>query len=407
MPVMTDNKIHILKKGHVTSPKGFTAGGIHCGLRKTKLDFGWIHSETPAAAAGVYTLNTFQAAPVKVTKESIEKDNLLQTIVVNSANANSCTGEQGYLDALTMQKMTADKIGVDQSHVAVVSTGVIGVPLPMEKILYGINSIDNQKASAVDFEHAILTTDTATKHIAVQLEIDNQTITIGGAAKGSGMIHPNMATMLSFITTDAKVEAKSLQLALRDVTDKSFNMITVDGDCSTNDMVLVMANGQQNNALLNESHSDWHLFKEALQFVSQELAKMIARDGEGATKLIEVHVKGAPTEIVAAQVAKAVISSNLVKTAIYGADPNWGRIICAIGYSKQPLDPESVCISLGDIEVVKNGQPLDFDEAEGKRYLENHTVKLLIDLQNGSDEATAWGCDLTYDYIKINASYRT
>ena len=353
MPVMTDNKIHILKKGHVTSPKGFTAGGIHCGLRKTKLDFGWIHSETPAAAAGVYTLNTFQAAPVKVTKESIEKDNLLQTIVVNSANANSCTGEQGYLDALTMQKMTADKIGVDQSHVAVVSTGVIGVPLPMEKILYGINSIDNQKASAVDFEHAILTTDTATKHIAVQLEIDNQTITIGGAAKGSGMIHPNMATMLSFITTDAKVEAKSLQLALRDVTDKSFNMITVDGDCSTNDMVLVMANGQQNNALLNESHSDWHLFKEALQFVSQELAKMIARDGEGATKLIEVHVKGAPTEIVAAQVAKAVISSNLVKTAIYGADPNWGRIICAIGYSKQPLDPESVCISLGDIEVVK------------------------------------------------------
>ncbi|WP_306798647.1 bifunctional ornithine acetyltransferase/N-acetylglutamate synthase [Oceanobacillus saliphilus] len=405
---MTESKIkmQLLEDGHVTSPKGFSAGGVHCGLRKSKLDFGWIHSENPASAAGVYTLNAFQAAPLKVTKNSIQKDNLIQTVVVNSANANSCTGEQGYSDALMMQKMAAEKMEVSIDHVAVASTGLIGVPLPMENIKKGIHLM-NHNSAAEDFEHAILTTDTVTKHIAVQLEIDHQTITIGGAAKGSGMIHPNMATMLSFITTDAAVDPDSLQLALREVTNKSFNMITVDGDCSTNDMVLVLANGQQKNTLLNESHPDWTAFKAALQFVSEELAKMIARDGEGATKLVEVHVKGAPSETAAGYVAKAVISSNLVKTAVYGADPNWGRIVCAVGYSEQPLDPEKVCVSLGDIDVVKDGLPLDFDEAEGKAYLENKTVKLQIDLQNGTNEATAWGCDLTYDYVKINASYRT
>lgn len=406
MAVMTDSKIRVLKNGHVTSPNGFSAGGVHCGLRKTKLDFGWIHSEKPATAAGVYTLNAFQAAPLQVTKKSIAKEQLFQTIVVNSANANSCTGEQGYLDALEMQRLTAEKMGVKKHHVAVASTGVIGVPMPMENVRKGIDLMDHETASE-NFEKAILTTDTVTKHIAIQLEIDHETITIGGAAKGSGMIHPNMATMLSFITTDAAVEADSLQNALGDVTNKSFNMITVDGDSSTNDMVLVLANGKQQNNVLNESHPEWASFKQALQFVSEELAKMIARDGEGATKLIEIEVKGAPSETAASQVAKSVISSNLVKTALYGADPNWGRIICAVGYSEQPLDPEKVCVALGDIEVVKNGLPLEFDEAEGKAYLENETVTLRVDLQNGSCKATAWGCDLTYDYVRINASYRT
>ncbi|MFC4024591.1 bifunctional ornithine acetyltransferase/N-acetylglutamate synthase [Oceanobacillus longus] len=406
MAIMTESTIQVLKDGHVTSPKGFTAGGIHCGLRKEKLDFGWIHSENPAAAAGVYTLNTFQAAPLKVTKNSIEQEKHIQTIIVNSANANSCTGEQGYSDALTMQQWAAEKMDVSTDHVAVASTGLIGVPLPMDKIKKGIDLMGSE-TSTEDFEHAILTTDTVTKHTAIQLEIDNKTITIGGAAKGSGMIHPNMATMLSFITTDAAVDPDSLQHALREVTNKSFNMITVDGDSSTNDMVLVLANGQQNNNLLNESHPEWATFIQALQLISEELAKMIARDGEGATKLIEVNVKGAPTEESAGQVAKAVISSNLVKTAVYGSDPNWGRIVCAVGYSEQPLDPEKIGVSLGDIEVVKDGLPLEFDEGEGKSYLENKTVKLGIDLQNGSCEATAWGCDLTYDYVKINASYRT
>ncbi|WP_087973409.1 bifunctional ornithine acetyltransferase/N-acetylglutamate synthase [Oceanobacillus rekensis] len=406
MALMTDSTIQVLKDGHVTSPKGFTAGGVHCGLRKKKLDFGWIHSENPAAAAGVYTLNTFQAAPLKVTKNSIEQDKHIQTIIVNSANANSCTGKQGYSDALTMQQWAAEKMDVCVDHVAVASTGLIGVTLPMDKIKNGIDLMGSE-TSTEDFEHAILTTDTVTKHTAIQLEIDNKTITIGGAAKGSGMIHPNMATMLSFITTDAAVDPDSLQQALREVTNKSFNMITVDGDCSTNDMVLVLANGQQNNNLLNESHPEWATFVQALQLISEELAKMIARDGEGATKLIEVNVKGAPTEESAGHVAKAVISSNLVKTAVYGSDPNWGRIVCAVGYSEQPLDPEKIGVSLGDIEVVKDGLPVDFDEEEGTDYLESKTVKLLIDLNNGSCEATAWGCDLTYDYIKINASYRT
>lgn len=403
---MTDSIIQVLKDGHVTSPKGFTAGGVHCGLRKKKLDFGWIHSETPAAAAGVYTLNAFQAAPLKVTKNSLEQEKQIQTIIVNSANANSCTGKQGYNDALTMQQWAAEKMDVSVDHVAVASTGLIGVPLPMDKIKYGIDLMDHD-ATSEDFEQAILTTDTVTKHIAIQLEIDHQTITIGGAAKGSGMIHPNMATMLSFITTDAAVDPDSLQRALRKVTNKSFNMITVDGDSSTNDMVLVLANGQQNNNLLDESHPEWATFMQGLQFISEELAKKIARDGEGATKLIEVNVKGAPTEEAAGQVAKAVISSNLVKTAVYGSDPNWGRIVCAVGYSEQPLDPDKIGVSLGDIEVVKDGLPVDFDEEEGKDYLENKTVKLLIDLNNGSSQATAWGCDLTYDYVKINASYRT
>jgi len=407
MAVLLDSKMHVLTDGHVTTPMGFTAGGVHCGLRKSsKLDFGWIHSENPATAAGVYTLNAFQAAPLKVTKKSLNKENLIQTVVVNSANANSCTGKQGELDALEMQQRTAAKLNVASHHVAVASTGVIGVPLPMDQIRYGIELIHDYSKPG-DFEKAILTTDTVTKHIAVQVEIDEKWITIGGAAKGSGMIHPNMATMLSFITTDAAVEAESLQRVLGDATNKSFNMITVDGDTSTNDMVLVLANGQQRNNPLHESHPEWAIFKKALQFVSEELAKMIARDGEGATKLIEVHVKGAPTERSASQVAKSVISSNLVKTAMYGADPNWGRIVCAVGYSEQPLEPDKISVSLGTIDVVKNGLPLDFDEEEGKAYLENETITLSIDLQNGIHESTAWGCDLTYDYVKINASYRT
>ncbi|RLL44949.1 bifunctional ornithine acetyltransferase/N-acetylglutamate synthase [Oceanobacillus piezotolerans] len=401
-------KVKIKSDGHVTSPKGYKAGGVHCGIRKKRLDFGWIHSEVPATAAGVYTLNTFQAAPLKVTKESLEKEMKIQSVIVNSGNANSCTGEQGLKDALEMQKLAAEKFAVQKDYVAVASTGIIGVPLEMEKIKKGIAAInDGLNEDPVNFEEAILTTDTVTKQVAVELEIDGKLITIGGAAKGSGMIHPNMATMLAFITTDAAVEAESLQSALRQTTNQSFNMITVDGDSSTNDMVLLMANGKQDNIPLHEAHPEWNVFLEGLQIVSEHLAKQIARDGEGATKLLEVTVKGAPTDIAARQVAKAVISSNLVKTAVYGADPNWGRIVCAVGYSEQPIDPDKVSVAIGDIAVVKNGLALPFNEDDAKQYMQNEYVQLTVELNNGLHEATAWGCDLTYDYVRINASYRT
>jgi glutamate N-acetyltransferase/amino-acid N-acetyltransferase len=406
--MMKEAQIRILNNGHVTTPKGFSAGGLHCGLRRKKLDFGWLRSDTPASAAGVYTLNTFQAAPLIVTRESIEKDQKIQGLVVNSANANSCTGEQGYQDALEMQQLAAEKMNMNQDHVAVASTGIIGELLPMDKIRAAIAEIDEETHDgAQNFEQAILTTDTVTKQAAVQLEIDGKVITIGGAAKGSGMIEPNMATMLSFITTDAEVEADSLQQALREVTNQTFNMITVDGDSSTNDMVLVLANGAQQNTPLNDSHPEWSRFVNALEMVSEELAKQIAKDGEGATKLVEVNVTGAPTEEGAKQVAKAVISSNLVKTAIYGADPNWGRIVCAVGYSEQPVDPNKVSVAIGNVGVVKNGLPAAFEEAEAKQEMLEDQVVLHVDLQDGTHAATAWGCDLTYEYVKINASYRT
>lgn len=401
-------KIELITKGHVTSPKGFSAGGLHCGIRKSKLDFGWLHSEVPATAAGVYTMNSFQAAPLKLTKTCMAVDQKLQTIVVNSGIANSCTGQQGMNDALETQKLVSLEMGVEKHHVSVASTGVIGVNLPMDKISSAISKIHLEENQSVErFENAILTTDTKTKHTAVKIEIDGKTITIGGAAKGSGMIHPNMATMLAYITTDAEVEPDSLQQALRTITNQTFNMITVDGDCSTNDTVLLLANGLQKNQPLSKKHPQWAYFLEALRKVSEELAKQIARDGEGATKLIEVNVKGAPSQHSAQQVGKAVISSNLVKSAVYGADPNWGRIVCAVGYSEQPVDPEKVSVSIGAIPVVKNGLPVDFDEDEGKQYLSNKTVQIYINLQDGDSEATAWGCDLTYDYVKINASYRT
>ncbi|MBT2599213.1 MULTISPECIES: bifunctional ornithine acetyltransferase/N-acetylglutamate synthase [unclassified Oceanobacillus] len=400
-------EISILKDGHVTSPIGFYAGGVHCGLRRKKLDFGWIYSDTPANAAGVYTQNTFQAAPLLVTKHTIEHSKQLQSIIVNSANANSFTSKQGYEDALLMQKLAANQLNIEQHHVAVASTGIIGERLPMGKIRNGIKQISPTQVDAKSFEKSILTTDTTTKHVAVQLEIDGKQVTIGGAAKGSGMIHPNMATMLSFITTDANVNQNSLQQALRSITDQSYNQITVDGDSSTNDMVLILANGRAENKELNENHPDWSVFKDAWNIVAIELAKMIARDGEGATKLIEVVAKGASTIQQASQIAKAVISSNLVKTAIYGNDANWGRIIGAIGYSGVPVDASKLSIAIGGIEVVNNGEPIVFDEKDCKHALNQERVNIVIDLQNGMHTATAWGCDLTYEYIKINASYRT
>jgi glutamate N-acetyltransferase/amino-acid N-acetyltransferase len=408
MKVIEKESITVIADGNVTTPKGFKAGGVHCGIKRKRLDLGYIYSNVPAVTAGVYTTNLFQAPPLKVTQESIEKEQKIQAVLVNSGNANACTGEQGLQDAYRMQTSFAQKLGVPNHYVAVTSTGVIGVHLPMDKIDDGIEQVllsDNEGASL--FEKSILTTDTDVKNICVQLMIDGKTITIGGAAKGSGMIHPNMATMLGFITTDAAIAYDDLSAALKEVTNQTFNMITVDGDTSTNDMVLVLANGEAKNQPLTKDHPSWSLFMNGLKVVSESLAKQIARDGEGATKLIEVQVNKATDIEIARAVSKSVISSNLVKTAIYGTDANWGRIICAVGYSGQPINPDTITVKIGPITVVENGLPTPFNEDEAKEYLQHELVQIYINLNQGEASATAWGCDLTYDYVKINASYRT
>jgi glutamate N-acetyltransferase / amino-acid N-acetyltransferase len=408
MQAISKNDIVILSEESVTFPKGFIGGGLHCGIKKKKQDLGYIFSEVPATVAGVYTTNIFQAAPLLVTQESIAKENKIQAVLVNSGNANACTGEQGLIDAFEMQKEFASLLGVNEHLVAVTSTGVIGEMLPMDKIKNGIQQILNEENEGEDnFKQAILTTDTFTKQIAVQVQIDGKTVSIGGAAKGSGMIHPNMATMLGFVTTDANIAHEDLLFALKDVTNKTFNMITVDGDTSTNDMVLVLANGMADNKQLTKDHPDWELFIGGLKIVSESLAKQIAKDGEGATKLIEVQVNSAYSHEAARAVGKAIISSNLVKTAIYGTDPNWGRIVTAIGYSGVLVEPNALKVSIGPFTVFENGLPSQFVEEEIKEYLEQETVKILVELNQGDQSATAWGCDLTYDYVKINASYRT
>lgn len=408
MQVIASSELVVLEEASVTLPKGYKAGGMHCGIKRKRLDLGYIISDVPATVAGVYTTNSFQAAPLKVTQMSIAKENKIQAILVNSGNANACTGEQGLLDALEMQKEFASKLGIKEHLVAVTSTGVIGERLPMDKIKAGINQVLRSEFKVEEnFKKAILTTDTCTKQIAVQVEIDGKTVSIGGAAKGSGMIHPNMATMLGFVTTDANIEHKDLLHALKDVTNQTFNMITVDGDTSTNDMVLIMANGMAGNTKLTKEHLDWEAFKSGLKIVCESLAKKIARDGEGATKLIEVHVNGACSQNAASAVSKAIISSNLVKTAIYGTDPNWGRMITAIGYSGVPVVPNAIKVSIGPFVVFEGGLPHPIEETDVKEYLKLETIKIFVELNQGDYHATAWGCDLTYDYVKINASYRT
>lgn len=409
MSALSNSEIVVLNEGSITLPKGFKAGGIKCGIKKIdKLDLGYIVSETPATAAGVYTTNLFQAAPLIVTQESIAKEKKIQAIIVNSGNANACTGEQGLQNALETQKNFANELGINEHYVAVTSTGVIGEQLPMDKINSGIKQILAKKnEDEAKFMQAILTTDTFVKNIAVQVKINEKTVSIGGAAKGSGMIHPNMATMLGFVTTDANIEYESLLGALKEVTNQTFNMITVDGDTSTNDMVLVMANGLAENELLTKDHPDWDVFLSALKIVCEELAKKIAKDGEGATKLIEVQVNGANSHEDARAVGKAIISSNLVKSAIFGTDPNWGRIVCAIGYSGVAIEPSSIQMAIGPFNVFENGLPCPIVEEDVKKYMEQDFVQIFVDLNQGNESAAAWGCDLTYDYIKINASYRT
>jgi glutamate N-acetyltransferase/amino-acid N-acetyltransferase len=409
MQLVSQTEVTELPTGSIITPKGFTAAGVHAGLRYSKKDLGIILSDTPAQCAAVYTTSHFQAAPLKVTQESIAADGLIQAVIVNSACANACTGDQGLKDAYQMRKSAADKFNLKEQHVAVASTGVIGEYMQMDKIEEGIKMLKpgNEALHSEDFQTAILTTDLVMKKCCYSAVIDGKTVTMGGSAKGSGMIHPNMATMLAFITTDANIDCGDLQFALKQVTDRTFNQITVDGDTSTNDMVLVMANGTSGINKLSPNHPDWDVFIQMLSQTSESLAKQIAKDGEGATKLIEVEVSGTKSDDDARMIAKQIVGSNLVKTAIYGADANWGRIIGAIGQSQPAIDPSSVDIAIGPIVMLKNSVPLAFSEEEAKEYLSNAAIQITVDLHQGAGKGKAWGCDLSYDYVKINASYRT
>lgn len=395
--------------GGVTAAAGFSAGTAFAAIKQVdKRDIAVIYSVVPATAAGVFTLNKVKAAPVLLTMQNLS-DDTAQAVVVNSGNANACNGEQGFSDAQAMAAVTAEVLGIPAEAVLVASTGVIGRKMPMEKVLAGIRAAAGHVApkNSSLAAQAIMTTDTFPKEAAVRLELGGKQVTIGAMAKGSGMIHPNMATMLCFITTDAAVSPACLKQALKYATDRSFNMVTVDGDTSTNDMAVILANGMAGNGLIQETGSDYARFRDALTEVCVSLARDIARDGEGATKLLTVEVSGAATEKDARVMARTVAGSSLVKAAVFGRDANWGRIICAAGYSGADFDPEKVDIFLGDEQVASQGGSIDFSEERALEILKKDTVKITLQLNSGPCSATAWGCDLSYDYVKINADYRT
>ena len=392
--------------GTIASPLGFSADGLHAGFKKKKLDFGWIVSEVPASVAGVYTTNKVIAAPLLVTKASIQKSQKLQAIVVNSGVANSCTGQQGLDAAYEMQRLTAQKLQIESDLVGLASTGVIGEQLPMDALKNGLSQI-LVSGKAEDFAEAILTTDTCTKTCVVTEEFGSDLVTMAGVAKGSGMIHPNMATMLAFITCDANISSATLQKALSQHVESTFNQITVDGDTSTNDMVLVMANGCQQNEEILPDTEEFEKFSKMLRYLMADLAKKIAKDGEGATKLIEVNVRHAKDERSGRMIAKSVVGSSLVKTAIFGQDPNWGRILAAIGYAGADVSVDNIDIWIEGIPVMQASSPVAFDPEETSDAMAGELLTLTIDLHDGDAEAQAWGCDLSYDYVKINALYRT
>ncbi len=392
--------------GNIASPLGFSADGLHAGFKKKKLDFGWIVSEVPASVAGVYTTNKVIAAPLIVTRNSVQKAQKMKAVLVNSGVANSCTGVQGMEDALTMQKWAAEKLNVEADLVGIASTGVIGDLLPMDTLKSGLSKLV-VNGNSDDFSKAILTTDTCVKTVAVTEMFGRDEVTMAGTAKGSGMIHPNMATMLAFITCDANISSETLQLALSQNVETTFNQITVDGDTSTNDMVLVMSNGCSLNTEILPDTPEFEKFSAMLNFVMQDLAKKIAKDGEGATKLIEVAVKNAPNALDARMMAKSVVGSSLVKTAVFGEDPNWGRILAAVGYAGVEVPVDDVDIYLADVPVMLKSSPVTFDDEEMQDVMQADEIKITVDLHAGEAEGMAWGCDLSYDYVKINALYRT
>jgi glutamate N-acetyltransferase/amino-acid N-acetyltransferase len=396
-------------EGGITAAQGFVAGGLYCGIRKVKKDIAIIKSEQPAVVAGMFTLNKVIAAPLLVDKKQLQKSKLCSAVVINSGNANACTGEKGINDAWAMVDATADSLRIPQNQVLISSTGVIGQYLPMEKISEGIQNLSTKlsRDGNKDAAEAIMTTDLFPKECAVRFALDNSIITVGGMAKGSGMIAPNMATMLAFITTDAAIKPSALHEALRIANGHSFNCITVDGDTSTNDMLLILANGNAKNAEIKEKTPAFRQFLAALEYVLIKLAKMIARDGEGATKLVEIVVSGARTEDEAIQAARSVANSNLVKTAIHGADANWGRVLAAVGYSGIEFSPANVAISFNNVPVLKPNFEIVINEEKAKAALSQENITVSISLNQGSAQARFWTCDLTKEYININSSYRS
>lgn len=399
MRIYTENQARLAK--------GFQASGVWAGIKKSRKDIALLLSEKPAAVAGVFTKNVVQGAPVVICREHLAHGQG-RAIVINSGNANTCTGSQGLTDSRQMAALVARAIGAEPLEVFPVSTGVIGIPLPMDKITSGITEAlaELKVEGLADAAQAILTTDLRPKTISVSFG-PNDEYTLTGVAKGSGMIHPNMATMLAFLLTDAAVTTPVLQSLLGQVTDDTFNMISVDGDTSTNDSVLALANGAAGGEEISPGSALYAELAEAFTQVCTYLAKEIARDGEGATKLINIRVSGAVTKEQARIIARSVAASNLVKTAVYGADANWGRILCAAGYSGATFEPELVRVEIAGIEVFRDGQPILFNEAEATRRLKLPEVELVLDLGQGDQEATAYSCDFTYDYVKINASYRS
>lgn len=399
--------------GGVCAAKGFKASGVHCGIRKsrTKRDLALVFSAVPASCAAVYTTNLVKGAPLEVTKRNIS-DGYAQAIICNSGNANTCNAD-GIEIADQMCQLTAQALGIKPTDVVVASTGVIGQKLDITPIAKGIPLLVSElsKDGNLNASEGIMTTDTVRKEVAVQFSVGDKECRIGGMAKGSGMIHPNMATMLVFITTDAAISPAMLQKALSSDIANTFNMVSVDGDTSTNDMVTVLANGMACNSPITEEGPDFDAFMKALNTITVSLCRMIAGDGEGATKLLECITEGAADKQTAKTVAKSVICSSLLKAAMFGADANWGRVLCAIGYSGACVDVNKIDVAFksakGTIAVCKNGAGIDFSEEKAKQILLEKEIDILINLNSGNQIATAWGCDLTYDYVKINGDYRT
>ena len=400
--------------GGVTAPNGFLASGIHCGLKKDNLkkDLALIYSEVPAASAGMYTRNKVKGAPIYVTKEHL-RNKKAQAIIINSGNANTCNGDDGLNKAEKMTSLQAKALSLKADDVLVASTGVIGVPLNIDAIKDGIPLLTERlsKDGSNDASLAIMTTDTFQKQLALEFFIGDKKVTIGSMAKGSGMIEPNMGTMLSFITTDLSIAPELLTEALKTSVNTTYNRVSVDGDTSTNDMILILANGLAENPTITEKNENYYTFLKVLTELNTIMAKNIAKDGEGATKLLECQILGAKTEEDAVILGKSVINSSLVKTAMFGSDANWGRILCALGYAKIDFDPEKVDVSFessaGSIKVCEAGSSLPFDEDIAKKVLSENEIVIKVNLFLGDYDAYVWGCDLSYEYVKINGDYRS
>ena len=403
-------------EGGVTAPKGFRAASYAAGIKyQGRTDMAMLISDVPAKCAGTYTSNVVKAACVLWDRDITQSGRPMQAVVVNSGIANACTGEEGFEACIQTAEAVEEALGIPADTVAVASTGVIGMQLPVDKLTNGVGAmstaLDSSKEAGTDASKAIMTTDSVNKEIAVTFEIGGKTVTLGGMSKGSGMIHPNMCTMLGFLTTDLNIDKKLLQEALSIVVKDTFNMITVDGDTSTNDTLLIMANGLAENPEITAKNEDFAVFYDALFEVCRFLARRMAGDGEGATKLFEAKVINAKSKDDARTLSRAIVGSNLSKAAIYGCDANFGRFLCAMGYSGAEFDQDDVELffesSAGTLQVFDKGVPIPFDEDKAKMIMEEKEVTVLVDMHEGSEEATAWGCDLTYDYVKINADYRS